>query len=213
MALENLEIIDGEAVKENLRPEEKDILVGAWLEAKYHDVNDTVLETQDAVQKALAEKKEAKDLPVHLDIVMDEGGMVIARVGGEIAGMMSGYPFVYKQYTDPEKTNYREFPMLEIGKVVVIPKFRNNGVYRKMREKLIANLRMQYGDLPITGATRNHTVKELYRSEHWLEMGFDEYSHIHGKEDAEILAKSESSKVKGWTAFLHVPASLKQKSE
>lgn len=214
MSLENLEIIDGEAVKENLKPEEVDVLVEAFIESTSRKVDLTVLETHEAVQEALDRKGRADALTRHIYEVIDEGDMVIARVDGKIAGMISGYLFTYRYHPDPENEHFVEVPVIEMGKGRVLDSFQDNGIYSKMRAKLFSNLKVKHPNAMILAATKDTKIKTLCSKNPELEeISFERYLRIHNDPEPLVQAKLPKMLKGGWTAFLHIPAALKQKLE
>jgi predicted GNAT family N-acyltransferase len=208
MSLENLEIIDGEAVKENLKSDELEKLVTVWLGESSPNVDTTALETHEQVAETLKKKEKSESLTKHLKEVIDAGDMVIARVDGKIAGMVR----VYDTGRAVTVQNVQH-PFFEVGKALVMPEFRKQGIYKKLRAQSIANLRKKHGDVLILSGTKQDHVKKLNRDDGWMEIGFDDYMRIYGASEEEIQAEHEARIKKGWTAFLYVPDSLKQKTE
>jgi GNAT superfamily N-acetyltransferase len=207
MPLENLEIIEGEAVKDNLQAEELKKLATVFLEESSPTVDTTTFETHEQVAETLKKENKLESLTKHLREVIDAGDMVIARVDGKIAGMV-------RVYDTGRVLNIKnmEYPFFEIGKALVLPEFRKQGIYTKLRAQSIANLREKSGDVLILSGTRQEHVKKLNRDDGWDEIGFDNYLRIYGATEEEIRAEHESRMKKGWTAFLHIPTFFKQKS-
>ncbi len=208
MSLNDLEIIGGEEVRKNLNPGDLENLVNVWMNETSPQVEANALETHEAIQEALDRKGKSDSLIDHLRESIDKGDMIIARVDGKIAGMV-------RVYDTGRKTKVKdvEYPFFEIGKALVLPEFRNQGIYKKLRAQSIHHLREKAGDVLILTGTKSDYVKKIARDDGWEEIGFDNYLRIYGANEESIEAKHEERIKKDWTAFLHIPAALKQKLE
>lgn len=200
--MDDLEIEDGEKLRANLKDEELEGLVGAWMEYLHPEVEGTVMETSESVKMALARKEDSDFLVSHLKEAVLRGDMVVARMGGEVAGMVRAF------HVTTSHVNDVDWPILEIGKALVMPKFRKQGIYRKINAKLISNLREKYGDVILLAGTKQEHVKTMHRAEGWVEIDFAVYQKLHGYPEEEIAAQYESRMKDGWTAFLYIPKAL-----
>ena len=204
MPLDDLEIIGGNDVLNQLKPRDLDVLVDLWVEETFEPVDLPVSQTRASVGEVLddhekfqiALKARSKaDLRQHLEDVLAQGNMVIAKKDGRVIGMVR----VMKLDRDGD--------IFEIGKGLVVPEERGKGVYAKVREHAIAQLRAKYGDVSILAGTKTEATKRLNRNDGWQEIGFAEYLRIHGAPDDYIESQKDDIKNKGWTAFLYVPGS------
>ncbi|MBI4235129.1 GNAT family N-acetyltransferase [Candidatus Peregrinibacteria bacterium] len=150
-----------------------------------------------------AEQKEQSraSLIQHLQKAIDRGDMTIARKEGKAIGMVR----VHK--LDAVGSNqFIDGDVYEIGKALIVPEERGNGIYRALRKQAIANLRKKYGDVSILAGTKIEAIKKLNREDGWTEIGFDNYLRIHGTPEAYIDSRKENIQRKGGTAFLYIPS-------
>lgn len=215
MPREEIEIIGGNGVKEDLKPGELDTLVDIWFQEMDKPVDAPISETRQLVgdvleensaERKLAEaqwKKERRpQLVEDLREAMKRGDMTIARKNGKIVGMVRVME-LQKEIHWHAPNEAIEGRVFEIGKALTIPEAQGQGIYKTVREQAIANLKEKYGDVSILAATQNDAIKKLHRKDGWEEIGFEGYLRIHGAPDEYIKSRKDEGK-KGWTAFLHV---------
>lgn len=141
-----------------------------------------------------------KGLTEHLRQAIERGDMVIAKKGDKIVGMVRVYKLDHVAPND-----FAEGNVFEIGKALIIPEERRKGIYRKIREQMIAHVRKKYGDVPILAGTKSESIKKLNRADGWIEIGFEEYMRIYGNPYDYIESAKDDIKQDGWTAFLYIP--------
>ncbi len=176
-------------------------LVNVWMDETSPQVEANALETHEAIKEALTN---------HLSENIDKGDMVVARKNGEIAGMVRGHLFTYKYHPDPENEHFIDMPFIEIGKAVVLPKFRKQGIYKKINSQLIKNLSEKYPNTRMLVGTKEPSVKKIFIDEGWEEITFDRYLRIHNRPENEVQAQMEAREKAGWTAFLYNPKTLSE---
>lgn len=207
MPPDDLEVIEGETVKKQLKPHELDALVDLWVEETFEPIDAYVDQTKIAVGHALydhiqlqAKTRYKTGLREHLQEIIEKGDMVIARREGRVIGMV--------RVMKLDRVGANKFvngDVYEIGKGLIIPEERGKGVYSKIRQQVVAHLRAKYGDVPILAGTKTEATKKVNRKDRWQEIGFEEYMRIHGAPDDYIESQRDWIKEKGWTAFLYIP--------
>ena len=213
MPREEIEIIGGNGVKEDLKPGELDTLVDIWFQEMDKPVDTPISETRQLVggvleensaERQLAEaqwKKERRpQLVEDLREAMKRGDMTIARKNGKVVGMVRVVEIYQTVHSD-----LIEGRIFEIGKALTIPEVQGQGIYKVVSEQAIANLRKKYGDVSILAGTKNDIIKKMYVRDGWREISFGGYLHIYGAPDEYIKSRKDKDDKDGWTAFLYTP--------
>ncbi len=212
MPREDIEIIGGNEVKEDLKPGELDELVDIWFQEMDKPVDAPISETRQLVggvleensaESELAEDQRKKERRAHLmeDLhgALNRGDMTIARKNDKVVGMVRVMEITWAAQDDLIVGK-----VFEIGKALTIPEVQGQGIYKIVREQAIANLREKYGDVSILAATQNDAIKKLHRKDGWKEIGFERYLRIHGAPDEYIKSRKDKDSEDGWTAFLYI---------
>jgi hypothetical protein len=117
-----------------------------------------------------------------------KGDVVVARIDGELAGAA----FINQLNDD----------VVEINKGIVLPKFREKGIYKRIREMAITRIAEKYPNVKVLSCTKSEIIKKMSRNEGWSEIGMEEYYRLHKVPEYVIEQRKEKLAKEGWTAYM-----------
>jgi GNAT superfamily N-acetyltransferase len=149
MRTEDFEIVEGDAVKERLKPVQFEALLDAWVDEHFQPIDSPVSEIRRTIEsisplfagfgrliRQKGEWKQRAELKGYIrEIVeksIEEGTMVVAEKDGRILGMIK-----VSRLKEVGENNLVRGDVFEMGKAFTIPEARGQGIYRQLRAAMI----------------------------------------------------------------------------